>query len=317
MKKMLLLALLGLGHAGAQAGPQLFGFTNAQSTLLLRWTESGSQLSGAMQVVSLTTSASGPETSVFNATVRGVKSGANYSFTIEKTSALLGGSALDGILKGDVLQVQVPLESGGFGSFTLKRTTIDKFNADVNKLKTAAAQQKAVVTSEKNRAAAQQVVQSSFPQVKQLATTINADLSRLLANAAVLRTRVEKVSGNPKAIADLAAAGKCVEMERLKDADTIARGDLAASINAVGDYLDTVKTELGVYQTRYGAYKQARDLFLKEKGNASVLPSEAGLALDTLSSRASTSLLEINQQLSQINADNNRDVDAIFEVNCP
>ncbi|MFW8627632.1 hypothetical protein [Deinococcus sp. ME38] len=270
-----------------------------------------------MQIVSLTTTNSVPEASVFNATVRGVKSGANYSFTVEKPSTLLGGSALDGALKGDVLQIQVPLDSGGFGSFTLRRTTIEKFNTDVAKLKTLVAQQQAMVISEKNRTAALKTINTYFPQIKQLAATINADLNRLNANAAAIRMRAGKVSGNAKAIADLAAAGKCAEMERMKDDDTIARGDIASSLNAVGDYVATVRDELKEYNAKYGAYKQARDLFIKEKGNVSALPSDAGLSFDTLGARTSGTLLEVTELISQTNKDNDRDVDAIFEVNCP
>ena len=72
-----LTAALCLSLASAQQGQQLFGLDAPQARILLTWTESQAQLSGALQLLTGTTTAGGPTMDVLNQVVRGTRSGSS------------------------------------------------------------------------------------------------------------------------------------------------------------------------------------------------------------------------------------------------
>lgn len=316
MRKLAAFALLSLGLAQAQAGPQLFGLTNPQATLLLRWTENAGQLSGAIQIVSVVKTTSGIETNVFNGVVKGVRSGTNYSFTIDKPASFLGGSAMDGVLNGDVLDVQVPLNTGGFGQFTLRRTTIEKFNASVTTLKTSAAQQAATETRTQNQAATLRVVQQYATELQQTNTTLAADMSRISALVPPLKARISALPKTTAKLKELQTAGKCADFVKLSDSDTFVRADISESLNNLGDYLNTMDTQLAEFARAAGLVTSAKNAFMANGGTAKQLPPAAQVdyAANVIKYRDFIRLTRAD--LVKLDQAMDASADANFELNC-
>lgn len=266
--------------------------------MLLRWTESGGQLSGAIQVVSGVASAQGADVTVFNGTVRGTKNGSSYSFIVDKPVALLGSSAMDGVLKGDVLSVQVPLDSGGFGSFSLQRTTIEKFNASVAKLKNNLEQQSSSLSAQQQQAVHLKEATANFATIQNLLPKITPDLPQLQRSITLASNRLDDLRKRNATLQQLSKEGKCSDFNSTRDKDTLARPDLDEAIEVLAEQIEFLASQSNKLETTLKTYTVAKGAYAAAKGNAALLPNDRVLLQQAESvSSALNKQLDVGRQL--------------------
>lgn len=289
---------LSLTTAGAQAGMNVFSFTSPTARVLLTWTEAGGQLTGSLQLVTGTASAQGPKFDVTTNVVRGTRSGSSYSFVLENKVAFFGSSALSGTLAKDTLTLMVPSKEGGFTSFPLSRTTLEKFNASVATLRSTLTQQSntlaAAATKRAEEERARQQAEAARQEAAQRLTdaleTHRAALTRadgLLDDAqdtldALDRTFQDIASvqaGKRQVLTDLkrlAAAKDCYAFNERK-ADLYGYGLVSlvgegrrhvSDLNALPNRLDAEVTLVN----------DSRVTYLNLKGNRAELPADRDLA---------------------------------------
>ncbi|RJF74623.1 hypothetical protein D3875_03520 [Deinococcus cavernae] len=279
-----LTAALCVSFASAQQGQQVFGLDAPQARILLTWTEAQGQLSGALQLLTGTATASGPRVDVLNQVVRGTRSGSSYTFILENPVKFFGASTLSGTLAKDTLSLMIPQSTGGFTTFQLKTTTMAKFNTSVTDFKAVLTRQSQVLKqqadaeAERRRKAAElevylEYMQQAIDSTKTISQQITTIVSRLEATRKQLQEALAEQRKVKREIEQLARDKECYQFNE-KIADVYLSVDPTEPFTEAPKSLETPLLALDNAVLNYGEYRKK---FLSLGGDAKLIPDERNI----------------------------------------
>jgi hypothetical protein len=302
----------GLSHSP----PDGYLYQSSDIALFIQWTQTGSTLSGTLQVAY--TDPSDPtklETATYSIT--GVVANGNVTLTLDQS--VLGTTNLSGTFNGSVVTLDIPEPDGTITQATFSPATLSDYNNDVSSLQGRAQQAQAQAATNAATAQHEQEVDNAVSAVEKDLSNLSQDddfssvlsqVSQDLSQTASALTMTQQAAQAEEAEAQQYPSGNygevCADAGGVEaDAGGVSAdaGGVEASAGGVESALQSARQDITSLQNNFPAIATAESNVPQYHPANPPSQSDVNGSISTAQSAISQALSSANSAIDQANSD--------------